>query len=62
MVRGSSDEPRTSVAENPVHVHDFRATILFLRELAPKQLTFRHAGGGYHFPDVQGELVRQILV
>jgi hypothetical protein len=58
---GSSDDCGINVAENPVHVHDFHATILHLMGLDHERLTFRHAGRDYRLTDVHGHVVRDIL-
>ena len=48
-------------AENPVHVHDFHATILHLLGIDHERLTYRYAGRDYRLTDVAGEVVRGIL-
>lgn len=58
---GSTDEYGINVAENPVHVHDFHATILHLLGLDHERLTYRHAGRDYRLTDVAGRVVREIL-
>jgi hypothetical protein len=61
IVYGASDEHGIDVAENPVHVHDFHATILHLLGLDHERLTFRHAGRDYRLTDVHGRVVNDIL-
>jgi hypothetical protein len=58
---GASDEYGINVAENPVHVHDFHATILHLMGLDHERLTYRHTGRDYRLTDVSGRVVREIL-
>jgi hypothetical protein len=58
---GESDEYGIHVGANPVHVHDFHATILHLMGLDHEQLTFRHAGRDYRLTDVHGRVVHEIL-
>ena len=48
--------------ENPVHVHDFHATILHLMGLDHTRLTYRHAGRDYRLTDVHGNVVSSILM
>lgn len=60
-VYGSSDEFGIGVAENPVHVHDFHATILHLLGIDHKRLTFRHAGRDYRLTDVHGNVVSGLI-
>ena len=61
MTFGKSDELGATVAENPVHVHDFHATILHLLGFDHERLTYRHAGRDFRLTDVRGEVVRPIL-
>ncbi|MDQ6632699.1 MAG: DUF1501 domain-containing protein, partial [Verrucomicrobiota bacterium] len=49
------------IAENPVHVHDFHATILHLLGFNHEKLTFRHAGRDFRLTDVSGEVVKAVL-
>ncbi len=48
-------------AVDPVHVHDFHATILQLMGFDHQRLTYRHAGRDYRLTDVHGTVVRGIL-
>ncbi|MEW6160749.1 MAG: DUF1501 domain-containing protein [Verrucomicrobiota bacterium] len=61
MVYGESDEHGIRPAKNPVHVHDFHATILHLMGLDHERLTFRHNGRDYRLTDVAGRVVKGIL-
>jgi arylsulfatase A-like enzyme len=58
---GKTDDLGGTIAENPVHVHDFHATILHLLGFNHEQLTFRHAGRDFRLTDVAGRVVRDIL-
>lgn len=60
-VYGSSDEMGFDVAEKPVTVHDFQATILDRLGIDHERLTYRHAGRDYRLTDVHGHVVRDIL-
>ncbi len=60
-VYGASDDYGIEVANNPVHVHDFHATILHLLGLNHERLTFRHSGRDYRLTDVAGNVVNGIL-
>lgn len=60
-VYGATDEHGVRVSENPVHVHDFHATILHLMGLDHERLTYRHSGRDYRLTDVHGKVVREIL-
>ncbi len=59
---GESDEYGVRVASNPVHVHDFHATILHLMGLDHTRLTYRHTGRDYRLTDVHGRVVHDILL
>ena len=48
-------------ANDPVHVHDFHATILHLLGLDHERLTYRHTGRDYRLTDVAGNVVNEIL-
>jgi hypothetical protein len=61
MVYGSTDELGMSVAENPVHVHDFHATILHLLGIDHERLTYRYAGRDFRLTDVHGHVVKDII-
>src|SRR5262249_59096027 len=61
LVYGKSDDIGAVVAENPVHVHDFHATILHLLGLDHERLIYRHAGRDFRLTDVSGEVVRNLL-
>ncbi|MCC2671821.1 MAG: hypothetical protein K0Q72_4292 [Armatimonadetes bacterium] len=58
---GSTDDYGINVAENPVHVHDFHATILHLLGLDHERLTYRHAGRDFRLTDVAGRVVKELL-
>jgi hypothetical protein len=58
---GTSDEHGTHVATDPVHVHDFHATILHLMGFDHTRLTYRYAGRDFRLTDVHGEVVQGIL-
>ncbi len=55
------DEYGINVASNPVHVHDFHATILHLLGMDHTKLTYRVAGRDYRLTDVHGNLVKGVL-
>ena len=50
-----------SVATDPVHVHDFRATLLHLLGIDHRRLTYRFQGRDFRLTDVHGEVVRPVL-
>jgi len=60
-VYGETDEYGIKVAQNPVHVHDFHATILHLMGLDHTKLTYRHSGRDYRLTDVAGNVIRPLM-
>jgi hypothetical protein len=60
-VYGKTDDLGMHVAENPVHVHDFHATILHLLGLDHEKLTYRYAGRDFRLTDVHGRVVEEII-
>jgi hypothetical protein len=61
MTYGATDEFGYRAVENPVHVHDLQATILYLLGLDHTRLTYRYAGRDFRLTDVEGRVVRDIL-
>jgi hypothetical protein len=61
IVYGASDEYGYEPAENPVHIHDFHATILHLLGLDHERLTYRHAGRDFRLTDVHGRIIHDVL-
>lgn len=62
IVYGESDEFGYNVISNPVHVHDFQATVLHQLGLDHEKLTFKHLGRRYRLTDVSGKVVKDILI
>ena len=58
---GMTDDFGYNVAENPVHVHDFQATLLHLMGINHEKLTFRFQGRYYRLTDVSGQVVKSLL-
>jgi len=58
---GETDEFGYNVAKDPVHVHDFQATILHLLGVDHEKLVFKHQGRRYRLTDVHGKVVKGIL-
>lgn len=60
-VYGETDEFGYNIAKDPVHVHDFHATILHLMGLNHEQLTFKHLGRRYRLTDVEGNVIKGLI-
>ncbi|MGV3641918.1 MAG: DUF1501 domain-containing protein [Adhaeribacter sp.] len=58
---GQTDEFGYNIVRDPVHVHDFQATILHLMGIDHEQLIFKHQGRRYRLTDVAGKVVKGIL-
>jgi hypothetical protein len=58
---GATDELGYQAVENPVHIHDWHATLLHLLGLDHKQLTFNYAGRDFRLTDVHGNVVHDII-
>jgi arylsulfatase A-like enzyme len=58
---GKTDDFAYNIVEDPVHVHDFHATMLHCLGIDHKKLTHRFEGRDFRLTDVHGEIVRKIL-
>ncbi len=61
MTFGASDDLAMNAVEDPVHVHDFQATMLHLLGIDHKRLVFRFQGRDYRLTDVHGNVVHKVL-
>jgi len=61
LTLGVTDELGYHVTEEPVHIHDFQATILHLLGLDHEKLTYRFQGRDYRLTDVHGKVVEKVL-
>jgi hypothetical protein len=61
MTYGASDDLGIDVAKNPVHVHDFQATILNQLGVDHERLTYQFQGRNYRLTDVHGRIIKDIL-
>ncbi|MEO1011026.1 MAG: DUF1501 domain-containing protein [Bacteroidota bacterium] len=58
---GETDDFSYNVVKDPVHVHDFHATLLHLFGIDHERLTFKHQGRRYRLTDVHGHVVNDLL-
>ncbi len=58
---GQTDELGYAAVEDPVHIHDFQATVLHLMGLDHTKLTFRFQGRDFRLTDVHGEVIKKLL-
>ncbi|RYD71857.1 MAG: DUF1501 domain-containing protein, partial [Verrucomicrobiaceae bacterium] len=60
-VHGETDEFGYNIVRDPVHVHDFHATLMHLLGVDHRKLTYRHEGRDYRLTDVAGTVVKALL-
>ena len=58
---GNTCEFGFRIAENPVHMNDFHATLLHLMGIDHERFTHRYQGRDFRLTDVAGEVVKGIL-
>jgi len=61
LTYGSTDDFGYAPVEDPVHMHDLHATLLYSLGLDHKQLTYRHAGRDFRLTDVHGNVVHGLF-
>ncbi len=61
IVYGETDDFGYNITENPVHVHDFQATLLHLLGIDHERLTYKYQGRRFRLTDVEGHLVKDIM-
>jgi len=61
IVYGATDDFGYNVVENPVHVHDFQATVLHCLGIDHTRLTYRFQGRDFRLTDVAGHVVNDLL-
>ncbi len=61
MTYGKTDEFGYYPVENPVHVHDLHATMLYQLGINHEKLTYRFQGRDFRLTDVHGHVVRDLL-
>jgi hypothetical protein len=60
-VYGATDEFGYRAVEDPVHVHDLHATMLYLMGFDHEKLTYRYAGRDFRLTDVSGEVIKDVI-
>lgn len=58
---GATDDFGYEAVENPVHIHDWHATMLHLLGFDHKRLTFNYAGRDFRLTDVHGSVVHDVV-
>jgi hypothetical protein len=58
---GATDEFCYNIVNNPVHVHDLNATILYCLGINHTRLTYRYQGRDFRLTDVHGNVIQGLL-
>ena len=61
LTLGKTDDFGYNIVEDPVHVHDFHATMLHCLGIDHTKLTYRFEGRDYRLTDVAGNVVEKLL-
>ena len=58
---GETDDYSYNIVKDPMHIHDFNATVLNQLGIDHEKLTYRYQGRDFRLTDVHGRVVREIL-
>ena len=58
---GSTDDFGYNIIQDPVHIHDFQATLMHLLGIDHERFTYKFQGRRYRLTDVHGKVVKDIL-
>jgi len=58
---GQTDDFSYNIVKNPVHVHDFQATLLHIMGINHEQLIYKYQGRRFRLTDVSGNVINDIL-
>ena len=58
---GETDEFGYNIVKDPVHVHDFHATVLHLLGMDHEKLIYKHLGRRFRLTDVAGKVIPGII-
>jgi hypothetical protein len=61
MTYGATDDFGFKAVENPVHIHDLHATILYLMGIDHEKLTYNYSGRDFRLTDVHGRVIHDII-
>lgn len=60
-VHGATDDLGVKITENPVHIHDFHATIMHLLGFDHTKLTYHFSGRDYRLTGLAGNVVQDVI-
>ena len=58
---GATDDFGWKAIENPVHVHDIHATILYQLGIDHTKLTYHYSGRDYRLTDLSGNVIHDLI-
>ncbi len=58
---GQTDDFGYNITSEPIHVHDFQATLLHLLGIDHERFTYKYQGRRFRLTDVHGEVINKIL-
>jgi hypothetical protein len=61
LTYGETDDYCYNIVRDPVHIHDFNATLLHCLGIDHTKLTYKFQGRDYRLTDVHGNVVRELL-
>lgn len=61
LVYGETDDFGYNITKDPVHVHDFQATMLHLLGVDHEKLTYKYQGRRFRLTDVHGKVMQDLL-
>jgi hypothetical protein len=61
IVYGETDELGYNIIQDPIHVHDFQATVLNQMGLDHERLNFKYQGRRFRLTDVSGKVVKGLI-
>ncbi|MCS7166820.1 MAG: DUF1501 domain-containing protein [Gemmatales bacterium] len=61
QVIGKTDEIGWGIVEDPIHIHDLHATILYLFGFDHTKLTYRFQGRDFRLTDIGGKVITKML-
>ena len=61
MTYGATDDFGFKAVENPVHIHDLHATMLYLMGMDHEKLTYNYSGRDFRLTDVSGRVMHETI-
>ncbi|KYP16351.1 DUF1501 domain-containing protein [Flavihumibacter sp. CACIAM 22H1] len=58
---GETDDFSYNIVKDPVHVHDFQATLLHILGIDHERFTYKYQGRRFRLTDVHGHVIKELL-